>query len=89
MALFLKKKQQLSFNNDFVARRSLKLAVIRWGIFAHRIPTYRVRITTQLTSCFICLDRAALLLLNKNKFTCLVECNPAKQLVSRTVILPL
>ena len=36
------------------------------------------------TSCFICLDSAALLMLNNNRFTCLVE---LKQEVSQTVIL--
>ena len=48
-----------------------------------------VNITVQLTSCFTCLDSAALLLLNNSRFTCLVDSNPSKQEVNRTVILPL
>ena len=38
---------------------------------------------------FPCLDSAALLLLNNNRFTCVVEFNPSKQEVRRTMILPL
>ena len=48
--------------------------------------THRGSFTVWLTSCFTCLDSAAMLMLNKNRFTCLVVSN---QEVNRTVILPL
>ena len=41
--------------------------------YNQRILAYRESITVRLTSCFICMDSAALLVFNNNRFTCLVE----------------
>ena len=40
--------------------------------------------TVRQTSCFTCLDSAVQVMLNNNRFTCLVESNSAKQEVSKT-----
>ena len=43
--------------------------------------------TVQMNSCFVVLDSVALLMLNRNSFTCLIQSEPIKQEISHTVII--